>query len=83
MKSIPFLLGIGLIGVAFASGTHIGPWVDNVQPCKIMCFDSILYKNTDGFNPQFLQQQSVKLVCQEALNDGVKLGYCDAKLGTL
>ena len=83
MKSISLLIGLSLFGVAFASGAHIGPWYEGVQPCKIMCFDSVLFPNTNGFDPQFLKQQSVKTVCQEALNDGVKLPYCSAKLGTL
>lgn len=67
----------------FASGICVGTCIEGSQPCKFLCFDPIKNSATQGFDPSFLIQSTVKTSCQEAFNDGEKLPYCDKALGTL
>ena len=86
MKKILSLATIILIAVtipAYAIGTHIGTYFEGAKPCVILCFDIIKNADTKGYDPQFLKMEKVKTTCQDAINDGVKLGYCDKSLGTL
>lgn len=57
-------------------------------PCKIMCFDPVKNKATNGFDPQFLKLPETKQTCQESHADLMKsrmkdLGFCSKSLGTL
>jgi hypothetical protein len=86
MNMILFSIGFVLVATTFAISAYadhqMGHW-DGVKPCKTWCFDPVINWGTRGYDRDFLAQPSVKQTCQEALADGVRLGYCDTTLGTL